>query len=117
MLLGGVDGSQLLLVCGLVLWSFFFFFFLTSSDREEFVRCSSRLEISVVFGAKLAVFVSSPLPPACLLTSSSHANTSVRVCMRRRRQVSKGAEGITYVPDYEETEVTKKGTPWTENSE
>lgn len=31
--------------------------------------------------------------------------------------MSQGVAGITYVPDYEETEVTKKGTLWNENGE
>lgn len=36
---------------------------------------------------------------------------------RRRRQVSKVVDGIAYVPDYEETEVTTKGTKWFEKGE
>lgn len=34
-----------------------------------------------------------------------------------RHQVSREVDGITYVPAYEETEVTKKGTLWNENGE
>lgn len=33
------------------------------------------------------------------------------------RQVSKAVDGITYVPDYEETQVTEKGTKWFEDGE